>query len=218
MIIHRTAADTKEDTDVADLGIRVNEKMATFLKHAITLMPRSCQSSSNVVEKSFFDYGFRYKVAIRNHRIVDLHGSPTNEVSERHQQRTTIDIGVSLPNNDFYKLVLQDRSMIEHCLGEEFGHMSVISMNAELSTNESTMVGFDFVIRISNETLSKFSSIDECVLSLAQIRINLAGAPLASALEGLLEGRDDAEEGDRIHDLIVHPKWGKCQWLGSSEK
>ena len=217
MIIHRTAADTKEDTDVADLGIRVNVKMATFLKHAIALMRRRCQSSSSVVEKSFFDYGFRYKVVIRNHRIISLGWSPKNEVTDSHQQ-STIDIGVSLPKNDFYKLVLQDRSMLEHCLGEEFGHMSVISMNKELSKSESTMVGFDFVIRISNGTLSKFSSVDECVLSLAQIRINLAGAPLASALEGLLEGRDDVEEGDRIHDLIVHPKWGKCQWLGSSEK
>jgi hypothetical protein len=76
----------------------------------------------------------------------------------------------------------------------------------------------NFVIRL-DEAVKNFDSIESCATSLAQIRIQAAGAPFFKALERIVsEDIGPRVMVEEVHRLVTHPRCGTCHCLSTAEK
>jgi hypothetical protein len=76
----------------------------------------------------------------------------------------------------------------------------------------------NFVIHL-DEAVKNFDSIESCATSLAQIRIQAAGAPFLKALERIVsEDSGPRVAKEEVHRLTTHPRCGTCHCLSTAEK
>ena len=77
---------------------------------------------------------------------------------------------------------------------------------------------YDFVIRL-NEAVDNFDSVDSCATSLAQIRVQAAGAPLFKALDRIVSNESESSKSmEKVYRLLAQPRCGTCHCISSAEK